>query len=75
MRETEGPGVVGKHPVLHEGRGFRDDDSPDGSGRIIREGPWHNGAFIYQSCSGRLEAGRGSFGGRLRFVPGTLEEP
>ena len=42
---------------------------------MIREGKWKEGAFIYQSCSGNLFSGHGSFGGRLRFVPGTLAAP
>mmetsp|Transcript_65202 Transcript_65202/g.147060 ORF Transcript_65202/g.147060 Transcript_65202/m.147060 type:complete len:120 (-) Transcript_65202:35-394(-) len=72
-----GDGVVGLHPVLREG-GFRPDRQRGhggGGGYVsLTTMGWTPGVFRYQSCSGASRPG-GSFGGTLRLVPGTLENP
>ena len=68
--EVQGPGVVGKHPVLRPG-GYRDDS-------VEGEGEDREGVFVYQSVSGRLAKvppGAGVFRGSLQFVPGTIDDP
>ena len=69
---VRGAGVIGKFPLLRDG-GWRD-DGQDRTGRI-RNGQEMTGVFVYQSCTGGLAGGSGSFGGRLQFVPGALNEP
>lgn len=73
--EVEGPGVVGRFPLLHEG-GWRE-DAQSRTGRVSR-GELKDGLFIYQSLSGRSrdsESPTLSFEGEIMFVPGSLEQP
>lgn len=76
---VRGRGVIGKFPLLKQG-GYRD-DSQNRRG-VVEAGEHCEGAFVYQSCSGRLGAWdtsgaciRGWFGGELIFVPGNLDNP
>jgi hypothetical protein len=63
---VEGPGVIGFFPLLVENRHRPDMDD--------EEGAWSDEpTFVYQSCSGRSKGG--TFGGTLRFVPGSLKSP
>mmetsp|Transcript_18351 Transcript_18351/g.45477 ORF Transcript_18351/g.45477 Transcript_18351/m.45477 type:complete len:505 (-) Transcript_18351:95-1609(-) len=57
---VHGEGVIGMFPLLREG-GYTDD------------GHSFDGAFQYQSCSGPIK--KGSFGGSLTFVPGSINQP
>ena len=68
VERVDGAGVIGKFPLLRDG-GWRD-DSQDRYGDVGR-GQEMTGCFVYQSCTG----GAGSFGGRLRFTPGSIEAP
>ncbi|CAK0796697.1 unnamed protein product, partial [Prorocentrum cordatum] len=40
-----------------------------------RKSGLQDGAFCYQSCSGRTASMRGTFGGEVTFVPGTRRRP
>ncbi|CAK0796694.1 unnamed protein product, partial [Prorocentrum cordatum] len=42
---------------------------------ISRKSGLQDGAFCYQSCSGRTASMRGTFGGEVTFVPGTRRRP
>lgn len=59
-------------PLRMQG-GWRDDED-NGYGEV-QEGDERVGEFVYQSCSGRGAQGRGSFGGDLTFVPGSIDQP
>lgn len=78
---VDGSGVVGKYPVLREGGHYRDDHQ-DRRCRLNHQVPKDMVVigenvvaeqFVYQSMTGR--GSTTAFGGRLRFVPGTLREP
>jgi len=63
---VEGAGVIGFYPLLEETRHRPDMEN--------QESEWHDDpTFVYQSCSGRSKGG--TFGGTLRFVPGSLLAP
>jgi F-box protein 3 len=63
---VEGEGVIGFYPLLEETR-----HRPDMQGE---EADWFDEpTFVYQSCSGRSKGG--TFGGTLRFVPGSIRAP
>jgi len=69
LDEVNGDGVVGRFPMLFEG-GYRDDGMlPE---RIVSTGEEQKGSFIYQSCAGIKQ---GTFEGRIKFVPGSIECP
>ena len=68
VERVDGASVIGKFPLLRDG-GWRD-DSQDRYGDVGR-GQEMTGCFAYQSCSGCS----GSFGGQLRFTPGSIESP
>jgi len=75
-REPEhvhGEGVIGLYPILVDG-GWLLNRHSDPSGQY--PGPRQRrveGPFRYQSCAGRIA--RGSFGGEITFVPGTISKP
>jgi hypothetical protein len=52
--------------------GWRDDED-NGYGEV-QEGDERVCKFVYQSCSGRGAQRRGSFGGELTFVPGSIDQ-
>eukprot|EP00980_Cylindrotheca_fusiformis_P023309 scaffold10345_cov158-Cylindrotheca_fusiformis.AAC.1 len=60
VNEVHGEGVIGMFPILSEG-GYMD------------AGAFFPTTFQYQSCTGPIR--RGSFGGTLEFVPGTIASP
>eukprot|EP00957_Ditylum_brightwellii_P081639 6210295-Ditylum_brightwellii.AAC.1 len=68
--EVRGDGVIGLYPLLREG-GYRY-DAGNAAEDLGPSGPDMEGTFGYQSCSGPV---RGSFGGWLQFVPGSLNNP
>ena len=71
VESVDGPGVVGRFPLLREG-GWREDRQRDASGRLSR-GPQCSGLFVYQSQSGRGETV--AFEGEIVMVPGSLAQP
>jgi uncharacterized protein affecting Mg2+/Co2+ transport len=75
VQHVRGEGVVGQFPLLREGA-YRADQqtSAEFSPERLSKPNWEDGAFVYQSCSGRSEMGS-TFGGELTFVPGSLLEP
>jgi uncharacterized protein affecting Mg2+/Co2+ transport len=58
--QVNGEGVIGMYPIFREG-GYTD------------AGDSFSSVFQYQSCTGPIR--RGSFGGTLEFVPGTIASP
>lgn len=70
---VDGDGVIGLFPILVEGGWLRNRES-DPHGQYPSHGR-AEGAFRYQSCSGRNGAMRGRFGGAMTFVPGTRKQP
>ncbi|KAJ1448086.1 hypothetical protein M885DRAFT_623777 [Pelagophyceae sp. CCMP2097] len=76
--EVRGEGVVGKFPVLNAA-GWRDDsqvgDMSAGFARAVERGTQRGGAFVYQSFSGPMHSGAGSFEGDLEFTPGEVLQP
>jgi len=77
---VDGSGVVGNYPLLYEGGGYRNDRQSHACHLNVGVPPHmvnpgeecpDEEAFIYQSMSNDGT----SFGGCLRFVPGSLQEP
>ncbi|CAE8645050.1 unnamed protein product, partial [Polarella glacialis] len=71
---VRGEGVIGFFPILTDGGWILNKESDPhqqyaGPHRLMQE------AFRYQSCSGRRAGMRGTFGGSLTFVPGTIRSP
>ena len=64
VRNVDGPGVIGKFPILHD-KGYIDVESKGDDSFIQHQA--QDGWFIYQSNSGNLSNGS-TFGGRLTFV-------
>jgi len=73
-QRVQGEGVVGLFPILSDGGWELNKESDPHQQYGGRQGHME-GAFRYQSCSGRSRAMRGSFGGELEFVPGTRRNP
>ena len=72
---TRGDGVIGKLPVLRVGGYFDVDGSlPLNGDNVTRRAPWVAGTFVYQSCTGTDWTEGSTFGGTLRFEPGTLDD-
>jgi len=67
--EVNGDGVIGRFPLLFEG-GYRDDGMLTET--TVTAGENQRGTFIYQSCAGVKQ---GTFSGRIKFVPGSIESP
>merc|ERR1712060_351669 len=70
---VRGEGVIGLFPILVDG-GWMLNRESDPHGQYGSRGR-QEGAFSYQSCSGRNAGMRGSFGGDVTFVPGTIRKP
>jgi len=72
--EIKGDGVIGLFPILTDGGWILNEESDPhgqyGGPRGVRQG-----AFCYQSCSGRSLSMKGTFEGELQFFPGTKREP
>jgi uncharacterized protein affecting Mg2+/Co2+ transport len=71
VRRVDGPGVIGKFPILHSGGyvDFGNDgifDREVETDKTVDETGW----FIYQSISGNISS-KSTFGGRLTFVINT----
>jgi len=66
---VHGEGVVGRYPLLREG-GYRDDTS--NAMNVIEAGSREAGTFHYQSCASFPS---GTFEGRIKFIPGSINEP
>eukprot|EP00747_Dinoflagellata_sp_TGD_P186141 gnl/TRDRNA2_/TRDRNA2_43032_c0_seq1.p1 gnl/TRDRNA2_/TRDRNA2_43032_c0~~gnl/TRDRNA2_/TRDRNA2_43032_c0_seq1.p1 ORF type:complete len:504 (+),score=68.14 gnl/TRDRNA2_/TRDRNA2_43032_c0_seq1:46-1512(+) len=73
-QHVRGEGVIGLFPILEEG-GWRCNRESDPRRQYNREPGFVSEPFCYQSCTGRTGSMRGSFGGELLFVPGTLHKP
>jgi len=71
---VHGQGVVGYFPILDDG-GWQLNRETDPHGTYRRPPGFVEGAFKYQSCSGRNPSMRGQFSGTLTFVPGTKKKP
>ncbi|CAE8597564.1 unnamed protein product [Polarella glacialis] len=71
---VEGDGVIGLFPLLNDaGWVVNQSSDPHGQYRHVGQQP---APFVYQSCSGRFRQGRrGTFGGEVLFVPGTIRKP
>jgi len=69
VREVRGRGVIGKHPVLCD-EGFIDLPLSVEGG----DPPLQSGYFVYQSCSGFMAGGHGTFTGDLLFVKRRLSD-
>jgi Uncharacterized protein affecting Mg2+/Co2+ transport len=67
--QVNGEGVVGRFPLLLEG-GYRDDFMT--SVTRTMEGEEEPGTFVYQSCA---TIKSGTFEGRMKFVPGSIDKP
>merc|ERR1712216_563008 len=76
---TKGEGVIGLFPILTEGGWVLNSESdPHGqyqSDPHLQVTTRVPGVFRYQSASGRMASMRGSFGGVITFVPGTIKQP
>merc|ERR1712060_768501 len=73
-QHVRGEGVIGFFPILVDGGWMLNRESDphgqyEGRSRGLQPGP-----FSYQSCSGRSASMRGSFGGDLTMVPGTIRK-
>lgn len=71
--QITGEGVIGLFPILQDG-GWICNRESDPHSQYDSEG-FQEGEFRYQSCTGRFAGMRGSFGGSLSFVPGTIKRP
>lgn len=71
---VRGEGVVGFFPILDDGGWWLNRES-DPNRQYVRPSGFTEGAFRYQSCSGRTPSMRGHFSGDLTFVPGTRKAP
>mmetsp|Transcript_27327 Transcript_27327/g.62992 ORF Transcript_27327/g.62992 Transcript_27327/m.62992 type:complete len:497 (-) Transcript_27327:120-1610(-) len=71
---VNGEGVIGFFPILTDGGWVLNRES-DPHDQYYREPGFVQGAFQYQSCAGRLPSMKGSFGGTLTFIPGTINKP
>lgn len=67
--EVNGPGVIGRHPLLSEGK-YRDDYTNDDG--EIEQGFDTEGEFQYQSMT---DADSDSFEGKLFMIPGSMKNP
>jgi uncharacterized protein affecting Mg2+/Co2+ transport len=71
---VRGDGVIGLFPILADGGWILNPQSDPhrqyGGGTGLQ-----NGAFSYQSCSGRNRAMKGTFAGEITMVPGTKKSP
>ncbi|CAK0796695.1 unnamed protein product, partial [Prorocentrum cordatum] len=73
---VRGEGVIGLYPILADGGWILNRESdPYGQYGPRRKSGLQDGAFCYQSCSGRTASMRGTFGGEVTFVPGTRRRP
>lgn len=69
ISEVNGPGVIGRHPLLSEGK-YRDDHTNDFG--EIEEGIEIEGEFQYQSMT---DAESDEFEGKLFMIPGSMKSP
>lgn len=74
QEQVHGEGVIGFFPILVDGGWLLNRES-DPHGQYPNDPGVQQGAFRYQSCSGRSASMRGTFGGILAFVPGTMKKP
>eukprot|EP00930_Biecheleria_cincta_P055182 TRINITY_DN41531_c0_g1_i1.p1 TRINITY_DN41531_c0_g1~~TRINITY_DN41531_c0_g1_i1.p1 ORF type:complete len:532 (+),score=75.44 TRINITY_DN41531_c0_g1_i1:58-1653(+) len=73
-QEIKGDGVIGLFPILTD-EGWILNTESDPHGQYSGPRGLRQGAFCYQSCSGRSLSMKGSFEGELQFFPGTKREP
>jgi len=73
-QHVNGEGVIGLFPILKEGGWLLNSES-DPHGQYSQKRGFVPGPFRYQSASGRMAGGRGSFGGHVTFFPGTVKKP
>mmetsp|Transcript_9774 Transcript_9774/g.15652 ORF Transcript_9774/g.15652 Transcript_9774/m.15652 type:complete len:453 (-) Transcript_9774:100-1458(-) len=73
-QEVHGEGVIGLFPILVDNGWLLNSQSDPHSQYRAPQG-LQEGSFRYQSCSGRSPSMRGSFGGFITFVPGTIRKP
>lgn len=71
---VNGEAVIGFKPILVDGGWLLNEESDPNRQYDFDDG-FQEGAFRYQSCSGRNNSMRGSFGGEITFVPGTVRRP